>query len=390
LPVLTGATVPKFQAKLKVDFFSKPVASIIIGISLAFILFQYSWQVPEWEHSLGSLSPLPKTYNQRDNQLRATLGVSDFGFVVLITGNTIEEVLQKSELIRPKLDILEKNGRIAGYEMSAQYLPSQSLQNQRKQYLPDHLELSQTMSQVLHDFPFKSALFQPFLEDVESSKKLNALSLTDLKGLIFEPIVSSLLLKISGKYYGLINIKGLASINEIEAGLRVIDSNGSSLEVLIYDLKTISADLMDQFYTDFMSRIFIAILLIILILFLTLKDFIRTLVVISVLFLSLSIEVALLSLFGHLFTLFHLVSLILVFGLGLDYALFFTRKESNAEKQKTVYGLLICLASSILVFGILSFSGIPVLHIIGLTTAIGVSLAFFFSMLTSALLAKNT
>ena len=105
--------------------------------------------------------------------------------------------------------------------------------------------------------------------------------------------------------------------------------------------------------------------------------------------LSLLVEIAILVTLGYHFTLFHLVSLILVFGLGLDYALFFTREEPAADKQKTFYGLLICAFSSILVFGILALSKIPVLHIIGMTTALGVLLAFFFSMLMTSLLLKN-
>ena len=63
---------------------------------------------------------------------------------------------------------------------------------------------------------------------------------------------------------------------------------------------------------------------------------------------------------------------LLVIGLGLDYALFFNRPEDQGEeRRRTVFGLLVCSATTILVFGVLAFSKIPVLHAIGLTAACG-------------------
>ncbi|OGW47160.1 MAG: hypothetical protein A2V62_01235 [Nitrospirae bacterium RBG_19FT_COMBO_58_9] len=59
-------------------------------------------------------------------------------------------------------------------------------------------------------------------------------------------------------------------------------------------------------------------------------------------------------------------------GLGLDYALFFNRVEDQGEeRRRTVFGLLVCSTTTVLVFGVLACSSIPVLHAIGLTAACG-------------------
>jgi predicted exporter len=95
---------------------------------------------------------------------------------------------------------------------------------------------------------------------------------------------------------------------------------------------------------------------------------------------------ALLYALGERFSLFHLASFLLVIGLGLDYALFFNRRDGTlAERGRTVFGLLVCSTTTILVFGVLALSQIPVLRAIGLTTALG-SLA---CLLFSAFLAKS-
>jgi predicted exporter len=75
---------------------------------------------------------------------------------------------------------------------------------------------------------------------------------------------------------------------------------------------------------------------------------------------------------GESLSLFHVATFLLVIGLGLDYALFFNRAEGTEDdRARTRFGLLVCGTTTILVFGVLACSTIPVLHAIGLTAACG-------------------
>ena len=52
--------------------------------------------------------------------------------------------------------------------------------------------------------------------------------------------------------------------------------------------------------------------------------------------------------------LFHLISLVLAAGLGLDYALFFEHAADDAAEQKrTLHALMVCALSTLLVFALL-------------------------------------
>jgi len=94
---------------------------------------------------------------------------------------------------------------------------------------------------------------------------------------------------------------------------------------------------------------------------------------------------------GVSLTLFHLISLILVAGLGLDYALFFERAASDpAEQRRTLHAVLVCSLSTLLVFALLATSTLPVLRAIGLPVAIGVVSNFVLALLlTTARAAKS-
>jgi len=79
-----------------------------------------------------------------------------------------------------------------------------------------------------------------------------------------------------------------------------------------------------------------------------------------------------------------LLSLLLVAGVGLDYALFFDRYATSREDAvPTIRANVICAVTTVTVFTILASSHIPVLHGIGTTVALGaafaLALAFLFA-----------
>jgi predicted exporter len=98
------------------------------------------------------------------------------------------------------------------------------------------------------------------------------------------------------------------------------------------------------------------------------------------------LTVSLLVATGQRISVFHLVALLLVLGIGLNYALFFERTpEDESELARIRLSLAVCAVSTIATFGILAFSATPVLHTIGITVALGA----FLSLLVSALWAPR-
>jgi predicted exporter len=83
---------------------------------------------------------------------------------------------------------------------------------------------------------------------------------------------------------------------------------------------------------------------------------------------------------GHNLSIFHLIGLLLVVAVGSNYALFFDRIcSSPQDRERTVTSLLFANASTMLGFGLLSFSQSPVLNAIGSTVAVGAVLSLIFS-----------
>jgi predicted exporter len=92
------------------------------------------------------------------------------------------------------------------------------------------------------------------------------------------------------------------------------------------------------------------------------------------------VTVSLLKLIGEEMNLFHLISLMLVLGIGIDYSLFFSREnEALSERKATLHALGLCALSTASVFTVLATSRIPVLHAIGTTVSIGVVSSFLLT-----------
>jgi predicted exporter len=97
---------------------------------------------------------------------------------------------------------------------------------------------------------------------------------------------------------------------------------------------------------------------------------------------ALLVTLALLAGAGVRVSLIHLVAMQLVVGVGLDYALFFARRQLDAEERaRTLRTLATCNAMTLLTFGLLAACQTPLLRDIGMTVATGALLAMGFAFL---------
>jgi predicted exporter len=79
-------------------------------------------------------------------------------------------------------------------------------------------------------------------------------------------------------------------------------------------------------------------------------------------------------------SIFHLVGLLLVIAVGSNYSLFFERyREAAEDRSRTILSVSFATLSTVLGFGVLSFSSVPVLSALGSTVGLGAILSFAFS-----------
>jgi predicted exporter len=319
----------------------------------------------------------------RDQALRNELGVPDVRDLIVVEGSSEEDVLKQSETVALALDPLVAKGPLGGYDFAARYLPSRRTQQARQAALPDRETLERNLTSTLKGLPFKPSLFQPFLDAAGKAKTQEPVDSRTFRGTALGLKLDSLLFMREGRWVALVPLRGVTD----RQNLRDLLSLGRDPEVTYLDLKEESNRMVGAYRNETLGLLGWGALSIGLVLFVGLRAPLTVLRVMLPIVSAIVVVAAVLHALGERFSLFHIASFLLVIGLGLDYALFFNRRQGTlGERGRTVYGLVVCSTTTILVFGVLTLSQIPVLRAIGMTAALG-SLA---CLLFAALLAEDT
>jgi predicted exporter len=152
--------------------------------------------------------------------------------------------------------------------------------------------------------------------------------------------------------------------------------------ITFLDLKAASESLVAAQRSRMLLCLGAAALLLVAVIWLALRQPMRVLRVLAPMVLTTLIILTVLRATGVSLSLFHLISLVLAAGLGLDYALFFEHAAGVADEQKrTLHAVLVCSISTLLVFALLAFSTVPILRAIGITVSLGVVSNFVLALL---------
>jgi len=330
-----------------------------------------------WQNDLSRLTPVPPQDMQRDTELRAELGAPDVRYMLAVQDADIESALYRSEALLPVLQRLQEQGVLAGYDLAARYLPSVALQRARQTRLPNAEALRTALDQALVDSPFLPDAFEPFLDDVARARAAPPLVLDDLAGTPLELAAGGLLVRGDGHATALVSLSGLTDPDALSAA---VERHGAQL----LDLKQASESLVAQWRVRLLGALAVAALLLAAVVAGALRDRRRVLRVLAPMALTTLLILAVMRACGVELNLFHLVSLILAAGLGLDYALFFDHAgDDRADQLRTLHAVIVCSLTTLLVFGLLSLSSIPVLRAIGGTVALGVVFNFVLAVLVT-------
>jgi predicted exporter len=326
-----------------------------------------------WQHDLAGLSPIDRVEQQRDGYFRAALGVPDVRRLLVVDGASAEDILTRSESVALDLDRLVRDGTLGGFDMAAKYLPSARSQRERQTKLPTSDVLAAALNDALVGLPFNSKTFDPFLRDVEVARTAPPLTVDRLRASPFGAKLDTLIFEKSGAWVGLI---ALAAIKD-DNGLGNLAQKASAPWLHYVDLKATSYEIAENYRREALFWLGGGIVVAVIVLLYGLRRIRSVLGVALPVLGAIVLTAGILVSWGASLSIFHLIGLLLVGGLGMDYGLFFNRRGDDAEDGHVTFtAVALCCLTTVAVFGILAASALPVLNNIGVTVAIGVSLAF--------------
>lgn len=347
-----------------------------------------------FSNDLSALTPVPAATLAEDTALRQQFGAVDLRYLIALRHRDQDAVLAATERASQVLDAAVRAGELAGYGAVSAILPSAAQQAERWQALQrDPAGDRSAFNTALAASPFAADAFDRYWQDrAPSSGAPPAPALKDFPAA--SPLGSALraqLYERGDQWHSLVYLRGLAEPRLLAQRLRSAQNSTASDRHTLVDLKE-AANRLVASYRDRLLRVEAAALgLVLLLLWLATRELRRAIWLTGCVAAAVAVSAAVALAFGRALSLFDLVSLALVAGLGLDYGLFYSTARGAAQDHHARHrAVSLCALSSLLVFGILSLSSVPLLRGIGLTVAVGVAAAYLLTRLGRYRLAADT
>ena len=336
---------------------------------------------PSFSNDLSVLTPLPSDILAADAELRERMDASDVRHLVAVRDENLEAVLQRTETVAARLDGPLEAGMLDGYQHIAQLLPSHATQERRLAGVRSFIAAGGTGSgtafaRAASNLNYTQDAFAPFNDRaaraLASRETLTRDDMREDRDL--SAFVDAHLYETNGVWKSLVFLRGMADTRAVAEVLEDLEN------VDLLDLKAASKSLMDDFRQRLLRVLGGSLIVIAVALYFITRNVRRSVWIFGTVAAAMALAVNGTAYLRDAVSPFDLMSLALVAGLGLDYGLFFSKALRDRQDAKaTARALLICALSSMLVFGILSTSSIPVLNGIGSTVAVGVLAAYLLA-----------
>jgi predicted exporter len=354
-------------------------AAVLAALALAVL---YLDRASLWNRELSALSPISTEEQRYDAKLRADLGAADVRDLVIVSGPDVESILRGAEQAARALQSLVDEKVIGGFENPAAYLPSTATQESRRSSLPSAAELRANLNQAVEGLPLRADHLRPFLEDLEATRHAALVTPRDLAGTSLAAGFDALVLHQKDQWNALLPLRSAAAGGDIDLARVVAALKDGKAEARVLDLKQESDALYDNYLAEAIHFSLAGFLALTVLLLIALRSPLRVARVLTPLVLAVLTVAAGLALAGVQLTILHLVGMLLIVAVGSNYALFFDRQANSDEAGQealTLAALIIANASTVIGFGLLSFSQVPVLVALGTTVAPGTFLALLFA-----------
>ena len=356
----------------------RPLLLLLVLAAGGYLLLQSQ---PAWDDDLAKLSPILATDKAIDQRLRAEIAAPDVGQLLIASGTSQDEALVAAERAAPRLRELVAQGALAGFDSPARYLPSRATQLARQAALPAPAQLRENLRAAVAQSAFQPDLFEPFLAQAATAKTGPLLTRDDLRATSLALKVDGLLLQRGDVWLALLPLHGLVDPGRVKQSIASLNDP----RITLLDMKAESDRLVSRYRGETLLLSLMGGAVIVALLAFSLRSAQRIYRVLAPLAAAVVVVCCLLLLSGVRLSLLHLVGLLLVVAIGSNYSLFFDRAGTpDSDPRRMLLALLLACSTTVIAFGLLALSSTPVLHAIGTTVAMGVTLSLLFSAILAS------
>ncbi|HKY03119.1 MAG TPA: MMPL family transporter [Burkholderiales bacterium] len=348
-------------------------------IALSALVAVPGWAMLKTDDDVRVLINRPAALVADESRIRDLTGFDTGTQFFLIEGATTEDVLQREELLRKRLAPLIAEEKLSKYQSVSAFVPSMALQEQNRALWRKALfEDERAVKRLLHETGLRPELVDQWRAKFEAEKPL--LVENWLSAPLSTPYRQLWLGQGEHGYASILLPQGVRD-------LQVLAAAAEGLEGVSWIDKAGSISKLFARYRGW-GALWLGGTLTLVYVLLTLRyGTKRAMVVLIPAAIGIALAAAFFGYAGIPLNLFNLMALMLVLGVGVNYAIFLI--EGGEREPGTWSGVLLSAGTTLLSFGLLAFSAMPALAGFGLTLLIGIGVAVLLSPMVLTLSARK-
>ncbi|MCE9687943.1 MMPL family transporter [Shewanella sp. AS16] len=331
------------------------------------------------DDNIRNLQQSPAELGAEEDRLRTLLSGGTDNQFILARADSEQALLQRLEHLTPVLEQALAAGELGNFVSLSPYLPSTA--RQAENYALQAQIYLQHLPQIGDALGLTDALLPTLRQAYLDAAGLEIHPLDLLHGPLAQDLADLWLAPASAatgqtsEYGAIIMLGGIADLPGLTQRLAYDD------KVQLVDKVAQISAVMGQYRRLTLGWLGLALLMAALIFSLRF-GFKLACVVVAVPALAALLTLAALGLMGSPLSLFHALALILVFGIGVDYSLFFA--ENRDRGAAVMMAVFMSACSTLLAFGLLAFSQTLAIHFFGLTLSLGIACTLLLAPLIQA------
>lgn len=329
---------------------------------------------------LDSLAPLDPKLLAEDARVQARIGEPDGGKLAISLATSLERALVQNEELTRRLTSESAREFVGGVTSPSLFLRSNQLQRTSHAVVVNTKDLARRTRAALAGAGFVPEAFVDLEKELE--RPFSPLEYADLKKSKLEPLIEPFVLPLEGEWAVISPLRDVKDEGALERAIEQVE--GTSY----FSQRT----MLNRAYEDLRSRttrlLLIGLALVALAAFARYRGVRRTIAAVIPSILAAGATIGTLTLLGQELNLLHLLGLLLVCSMGVDYGVFLVDSKPTKEGPAMLSITVGCL-STMCSFGALSLSTAPALRALGSTIAIGVMLSLILAPIAFLLLSPT-
>ncbi len=329
-----------------------------------------------WTDDVTALNTVSRTIVEESDRVRTRIGTGDAGRFVVALGNSVEEALQANDAVAATLSSMVTDGELRGYQSVSRILPSAKTQQRRREALANDDALRSRLAEAFAEEGFVPTAFQPFFDALSTDRP--AMRPEDLEGTPLGDLLAPFVLVI-GEEIGIVT--SLVGVSDADGLAANLERDG--MRATYIDQEELAKQAYGYARRRSLLMLGIGLLFVLALVAARYRNLAVAVRLLTFPTLAGAVSLAVWGLAGGAANITHVVALLLVLSVGVDYTIFVNEsRHDDVSREATSASIVICFLTTLIAFGALAFSENLALRSLGTTIAVGVAVAAILAPLS--------